>query len=125
MRTDFKSFLRRYGDALGRGDLETVAACWDVPALVLSDRGCVGVESTAQIKDFFGAAGADYRRRGIVATRPVAFDSEPISERVYSIDVQWAALDAEGDERGREHVLYLIRLDDEGAPRIQVTIDRS
>lgn len=42
-----RDFLERYGLALSEGDLTTIVACWDAPALVLSDQGVQPVSAVA------------------------------------------------------------------------------
>lgn len=118
------SFLERYGAALSANDLDGVASCWEVPALVLSDQGSIAVGSEAQIRAFFGAAGEGYRRRGIMATRPASFEVAELAARVLSVDVIWSALDADGNEASRERSYYLLRFDDGSQPRIRVALSR-
>jgi hypothetical protein len=115
-------FLSRYGEALGSGDVDTIARCWEVPALVLTDEGARAVGAEAEIETFFRGAVAWYRAQGGVAAEARAIESEPIGDRLLSVDVTWAALDARGVVTATEHSLYILRLDDRGDPRIRVAI---
>jgi hypothetical protein len=117
-------FLERYGRALSDGDLPGISACWEVPALVLSDQGVVGVSAAAEIEEFFGQAVAWYRSQGLVSTRPLIERLEPMGEKVASVDVRWSALDAAGEERSSERSRYITLLGDDGEPRIRVALPR-
>lgn len=119
-----QAFFGRYGEALGAGDLDSVVSCWGLPALVLSDEGALAVENEEQIREFFGRAIEGYRAQGLEATHPSSVRTVERSPRVVDAEVEWVALDGEGKERTRERVGYLLRLDDEGGPRIHVISHR-
>jgi hypothetical protein len=116
------AFLERYGRAITSGDLDAAAACWAVPALVLADEGAVLVESREEVGAFFARALAAYRSEGLVETRPEIDRVEPLSDRLVSVDVRWPAFDAAGAERASERSRYVVRLDADGGPQIQVAV---
>lgn len=117
-----EDFLERYARALSSGDLDGVVACWEVPALVLSDEGAIAVGEGEEVRRFFASAVEWYRTEGLASTRPTAVEVTELSPRVAGVDVEWSALDADGVERLREGSHYLLRLDDSGRPRIRVTV---
>jgi hypothetical protein len=119
-----EGFLQRYGTALSSGDLDGIASCWEVPALVLSDQGAIAVDTEKQIREFFGAAVKMYQQQGLESTYPLAVNVTELSPRVLSVDVTWSVLDVGGKETLREHSQYLLRLDDAGQPRIRAAISR-
>lgn len=45
---DVSSFLDRYADALARGDLPGIAACYALPALVVGDGATIPVSEPAR-----------------------------------------------------------------------------
>lgn len=121
-RGRIQTFLERYGRAIGSGDLVGAAACWVVPALVLSDEGAIPVESRDEIEAFFGQAVAAYRSQGLVETRPEIERIEVLSDRLVSVDVRWPAFDATGEERASERSRYVLRSGGDGDPQIQVAL---
>lgn len=116
------SFLERYGAALSEGDLDTVAACWEVPAFVVSDHGVIPVQNEDDIRNFFRSAVESYRSQGLDSVRSIASGAEWLTPRIVSLDVRWSALDRDGAERHQEHSNYLLRIDDAGEPRIRVAV---
>lgn len=120
-----REMLERLGQALSEGDAKTVASCWEVPAMVLSDQGATAVAAMAEIELFFDSSIQDYRSRGTVATRPVVGRIQPLSEKVSAVEVSWPSLDSTGTERGIESSYYIVRLGDDGRPYIRVALTRT
>jgi hypothetical protein len=116
------AFLDRYGKALGSGDLATIADAWEVPALVLSDEGARAVSDLAEVRAFFAQARDWYRERGQVGTRPEIEKIEPISDRLVQARVRWLGLDEAGKQVAGERSVYLLRIGDDGQPRIHVAL---
>jgi hypothetical protein len=121
-RDRIQAFLERYGAAIGSGDLDTAAAGWAVPALVLADEGAIPIESRDEIEAFFGQAIASYRIEGLVETRPEIERIDVLSDRLVSVDVRWPAFDVTGAERSSERSRYVLRFDAAGDPQIQVAV---
>jgi len=117
-----RSFVQRYGEALGNGDLTVIVESWGVPSLVVSDRGLQPVERSAQVEALFRSAIAEHRKRKLVTTRPEVEGLERLAERVYSVDVRWTNLDGDGIERASERWRYVLRAAPDEAPRIYVAI---
>ena len=120
-----RGFLERLGRAVSSGDLQAISSCWDVPALVLSDDGATAVASIESIEAFFARAVESYHSRELVSTRPVLEGLELLSERLAAVDVRWLAFDAVGIERASERSRYILRLGDDGEPRIRVALTRT
>jgi hypothetical protein len=97
-----QAFFVRYGEALAAGDLPTIADCYAVPALVLSDAGSIPVAARE--------------------ARPTIVGSEAITERLVFANVRWDYLDEQGSSAQQEGYRYVLRLDDGARPRIQVVI---
>jgi hypothetical protein len=125
LRDDIQGFLDRLGQAISTGDIQAVARCWEVPALVLSDQGAMAIAAVEEIERFFAQAAEYYRGQGLVATRPEIDRVEALGERLCSVNVRWPAFDASGREQTSEHSQYLMRLDDDGQPRIRVAVTLS
>jgi hypothetical protein len=57
-----------------------------------------------------------------VDIRPTLVASEAISERLLSVDVRWEYLDEQGRSAQQNGYRYVLRLQDEASPKIQVVI---
>jgi hypothetical protein len=117
-----RRFLVRYGEALSAGDLKAISSCYAVPSLVLSDEGSVPIASREDIEAAFDGAAERYRAQGLVAVRPTLLASEALSERLISADVRWDYLDEQGRSAQQNSYRYVLRLEDEASPKIQVVI---
>jgi hypothetical protein len=117
-----RRFLVRYGEALSAGDLKAISSCYAVPSLVLSDEGSVPIASREEIEAAFDGAAERYRAQGLVAVRPTLLASEALSERLISADVRWDYLDEQGRSAQQNGYRYVLRLEDEASPKIQVVI---
>jgi len=117
-----RRFLVRYGEALSAGDLKAISSCYAVPSLVLSDEGSVPIASREEIEAAFDGAAERYRAQGLVAVRPTLLASEALSERLISADVRWDYLDERGRSAQQNSYRYVLRLEDEASPKIQVVI---
>jgi hypothetical protein len=117
-----RRFLVRYGEALSAGDLKAISGCYAVPSLVLSDTGSVAIAAREEIEAAFDGAAERYRAQGLVAVRPTLVASETLSERLVSVDVRWDYLDEQGRSAQQNGYRYVLRLEDEASPKIQVVI---
>jgi hypothetical protein len=120
-----RRFLVRYGEALSAGDLKAVSDCYAIPALVLSDAGSVPIAAREEIEAAFDGAAERYRAQGLVGLRPTLVASEALSERLLSVDVRWDYLDEQGRSTQQNGYRYVLRLQDEASPKIQVVIGTS
>jgi hypothetical protein len=117
-----RRFLVGYGEALSAGDLKAISGCYAVPSLVLSDEGSVPITAREEIEAAFDGAAERYRAQGLVAVRPTLVASEALSERLVSVDVRWDYLDEQGRSAQQNGYRYVLRLEDEASPKIQVVI---
>ena len=117
-----RRFLVRYGEALSAGDLKAISGCYAVPSLVLSDTGSVPIAAREEIEAAFDGAAERYRAQGLVAVRPTLVASEALSERLISVEVRWDYLDEQGRSAQQNGYRYVLRLQDEASPKIQVVI---
>ncbi len=118
-----RRFLVRYGKALSAGDLKAISGCYAVPSLVLSDTGSVPITAREEIEVAFDGAAERYRAQGLVAVRPTLVASEALSERLISVEVRWDYLDEQGRSAQQNGYRYVLRLEDEASPKIQVVIE--
>ncbi len=118
-----RRFLVRYGEALSAGDLKAISGCYAVPSLVLSDEGGVPIAAREEIEAAFDGAAERYRAQGLVAVRPTLVASEALSERLVSVEVRWDYLDEQGRSAQQNGYRYVLRLEDEASPKIQVIIE--
>jgi ketosteroid isomerase-like protein len=117
-----RAFFVRYGDALAAGDLPTIAESYTVPALVLSDAGSISVATREEVEAAFRGAAEGYRAQRSVSARPTILGFEAITGRLMFADVRWDYLDEQGSSVRQEGYRYLLRMDDEAGPQIQVVI---
>lgn len=118
------SFFTSYGTALTTGDVRSVAQCYALPTLVLSDAGSLPVTTPREIETAFRGATEGYRVRGLVAAHPTLGKIEPLSSEIVSVDIEWKYLDARGGVAAREAYRYLLRVRPSDDLRIQVVIAR-
>ena len=57
-----------------------------------------------------------------MAVRPTLVGLEVLSERLACVDVRWDYLDEQGRSAQQNAYRYVLRLEDEASPRIQVVI---
>jgi hypothetical protein len=117
-----RRFLVRYGEALSAGDLKAISGCYAVPSLVLADEGSVPIAAREEIEAAFDGAVERYRAQGLVAVRPTLVASEALGERLVWVDVRWDYLDEQGRSAQQNGYRYVLRLEDEASPKIQVVI---
>jgi hypothetical protein len=117
-----RRFLVRYGEALSAGNLKAISGCYAVPSLVLSDEGSVPIAAREEVEAAFEGAAERYRAQGLVAVRPTLVTSEALSERLVWVDVLWDYLDEQGRCAQQGGYRYVLRLEDETSPKIQVVI---
>lgn len=117
-----RTMLQRFAHAFTSGDGGGAAACWEVPALVVSDEGSRPVSALSEVAAFFGAAKEQYSRHGVTGTRVDVLGMVWHTERVASVTVRWPWLDAQGKDVGRsETSVYVVRVTD-GAAKICAAI---
>jgi len=119
---ELKAFLRRYGEALIVGDPPGIIACYAVPCLFLSDATSTAVAARSEIRDLFGSAAEQYLAQGIVAAHPNILRSEAVTESLVWAEVSWDYRDDQGNSAQPEIYRYVLRLDAETGPQIQVVI---
>ena len=117
-----RRFLVRYGEALSAGDLKAISGCYAVPSLVLSDEGSVLIAAREEIEAAFDGAAERYRAQGLVAVRPALVASEALSEGLVLVEVRWDYIDEQGRSAQQNGYRYVLRLEDEASPKIQVVI---
>src|SRR5687767_2345522 len=106
-----RSMLQRFARAFTTGDGKGAAACWDVPALVVSQEGNRAVAKREEVEAFFGGAQAQYHAQGVTGTRADVQCIEWHSGLLASVTVRWPYLDAQGREVGRsESSVYVVRV---------------
>jgi hypothetical protein len=117
-----RRFLVRYGEAVAMGDLKAISGCYAVPALVLSEEGSVPIAVREEIEAAFDGTAERYRAQGLVGLRPTLLSSEALSERLLWVDVRWEYLDEQSRSAQQNRYRYVLRLEDEESPKIEVVI---
>jgi len=118
-----QTMLEHFAEAFTHGDGKGAAECWDVPALVVSDDGVKAVSEVGEVEAFFGGAAEQYNSKGITGTRPEILEVDWLTERLASVRVRWPYLGEDGKvKKGSESSTYVVRNDDQGAPKIVTAI---
>lgn len=126
MQTDqISQLLEQLGQALSAGDLHKAAACWGVPALVLSDEAAMAVSDRSEIEEFFSQAADWYHLQGIASTKPDIERVDRLSEKLAAVDVRWPSFDASGKEQSSERSHYIVQLAEDGQVYIRVALART
>jgi ketosteroid isomerase-like protein len=116
-RARLEGFFVRYGEAVSAGELQTISACYAVPAIVISDEGAIPIATREEVEAAFDGAAQAYRAQGMVAARPTVLKAEALTEKLVSADVRWDYVDEEGRSAQQNGYRYVLRLE-EAAPRI-------
>ena len=124
-RISLETFIEAYGKAISTGDLERAADSWEIPALVLSDQGTTVVNTREEVMGFFEKASASYKSQGRTSTIGEIISKEYLTKNIVALDVRWPSFDVEGKAKAVEMSHYLLRIGDDGKPRIQVALTRS
>ena len=119
---ELKAFFKRYGKVLIAGDLPDIAACYAVPCLFLSDSTSTAIAARSEIKDIFEGAAEQYFAQGLVTAHPNILRSEAVTESLVWAEVSWDYHDDHGNSAQPEIYRYMLRLDAETGPQIQVVI---
>jgi hypothetical protein len=117
-----QAFFDELARALIAGEGATIAAMWDVPALVVDDEAVLGIDSLAEVQAFFGSARDQYNARGIIDTRAEVVRLDWVTNRIVMAEVRWPYLDKGGHEVGEELSTYTVRENDEGELKLRVAV---
>lgn len=123
-RISLETFIEAYGKAISSDDLERAADSWEIPALVLSDQGTTSVNTKEEVMGFFEKASASYRSQGRTSTIGEIIGKEYLTKNIVALDVRWPSFDVHGKAKAVEMSHYLLRIGDDGKPRIQVALTR-
>lgn len=119
---ELKAFLKRYGEALIAGDLSTVADCYTVPCLFLSDYASTAVDARSGVANLLEAAVGRLRDQSLVAAHPNVVRAEAVTESLVWTEVSSDYRDAHGNSAQPEIYRYVLRLDTDVGPLIRVVI---
>jgi hypothetical protein len=108
-------FFDRYGAALTSGDLSTIASCYAMPGMVVSDSYSFSFSSPAAVAlSFLGAAPA-YREKELVAAHARLRDVRRLTQSLTEVDVDWEFLDSQGGFLRGDSIRYVLRIGAQGA----------
>lgn len=117
-------FFDRYGAALTSGDLSTIASCYAMPGMVVSDSYSFSFSSPAAVAlSFLGAAPA-YQERELVAAHAQLRDVRRLTQSLTEVGVDWEFLDSQGGFLLGDSIRYLLRMGAQG-PQICVVVRSS
>ena len=117
-----QSFFQSYARVLSAGDLPGVAACYEVPALVLGDQVAIAVPDLKAVEAAFAGAADRYRAQGMVEVAPEITRIDEITPRMAMVEITWSYLDANKAVRQQTRYRYLVRDSDGGVPKIRVVL---
>jgi hypothetical protein len=124
-RISLEAFIEAYGKALSAGESGQIADSWELPSLVLSDQGTTVVQTKDEVMAFFEKASASYRAQGRTSTIGEIISKEYLTKNIVAVDVRWPSFDDDGRAKAIEMSHYLVRVGQDGKPRIQVALTRS
>lgn len=119
---ELKAFLKHYGEALVAGNLSSITACYAVPCLFLSDGTSAAIAARSEIRELFEGAAGQYRAQGLVVAHPNILRSEAVTKSLVWAEVSWDYRDSQGNSAQPEIYRYVLRLDADTGPQIQVVI---
>ena len=105
-----------------RGTLRPSPIATPYRCLCSRTRGSIPVATREEVEAVFQGAAQGYHAQGLVGARPTIVGSEAITERLVSADVRWDYLDEQGCSAQQNGYRYVLRLEDETDPKIQVVI---
>lgn len=123
-RISLEAFIESYGKALSSGEVEVIADSWELPSLVLSDKGTTVVNTKEDVMAFFEKAGASYKAQGRTSTIGEIIGRENLTKNLVAVDVRWPSFDDQGRAKAVEMSHYVLRVGEDGKPRIQVALTR-
>jgi hypothetical protein len=119
---DVRHWFDDYARALTNGDGPSIAAMWDVPAILLSEQGVRSMANAEEIaKVFLGMRGM-YALRGIVDTRPDLQLVEWLTERIVAVRVRWPLFDELHRELSAASSAYTLIRDRAGELKVRVMV---
>jgi hypothetical protein len=119
---ELKAFLKRYGEALMAGDLPTVADCYTLSCLFLSDAASTTVATHRELANLVRAAFGRLHDQGLITAHPNVLRAEAVTESLVWTEVSWDYHDHHGNSAQPEIYRYVLRLNAEVGPLIQVVI---
>lgn len=121
---EVRHYFDAYARALTRGDGEAIAALWELPGLLMNDRGVRAVANSAEIVKIFAGAKGMYARRGIVDTRPDIQYVEWLTQRIVVADVRWPLFDVLHQELGSQASTYTLMRSRSGDLKLRIAVLR-
>ena len=110
-KSRIQAFLIDFSQRLTKGDGQGIADKFALPAFVAGDDMALPLTEKEQIAKFFGQGPEQYNKMGIVDTRPEIDQIEPLTGKLFSVDVRWPYVYADGHETAGESSRYLLQLD--------------
>jgi hypothetical protein len=117
-------FFDRYGTALTTGDLPTIASCYRLPGMVVSDTHSFTFSSPAAVALSFVGAAPAYRELQVVAAHAELEDVQKLGDGLLMVAVRWEYLDSRGRSVPGEGYRYVVQMGGSalGAPGPQICV---
>jgi hypothetical protein len=121
-KSRIQTLLSDFGRGLSEGDGKALADLFALPAYVIGDDMAMPLTERKQVEQLFGAGKEQYARMGIVEARPEIQQIEPLTAKLFSVDVKWPYVYEDGHETAGEASRYLVQLDDDAVRFRSVTM---
>jgi hypothetical protein len=121
---EVRQYFDAYARALTSGDGGQIAALWDLPGMLMNDRGVRAVARPDEIAKIFVGARNMYALRGIVDTRPDIQYVEWLTERIVVADVRWPLFDVLQQERASQASTYTLMRGRSGDLKLRMVVLR-
>lgn len=82
-------FYDHYGRTLTSGRLETIAACYIAPALIVGGVRATLIADIAEVAAAFDGTAERYAAEGLVGAVPTVVAVEHLTDTLASVDVHW------------------------------------
>lgn len=123
-RREIGHMLAAFAQAVMLGDARSVAALWEVPALVISDEGTRAIATLDEVAMYFEGVSKEYARRGVSGARPEIQRVSWLTDRLVTVVVRWPYLAADGRDLGRvESSTLVLRRNDSDQLRVVAVLE--
>lgn len=119
VRAEVQALFDQLANALDDGDREAGARLFEVPALVVTPRGAIALDTPRAVVQHLAQA-----HERPAATRADLVDLERIGERLVVATVRWPHLDDAAAEISAATADYTLHRDDRGLLRIRAVLMR-
>lgn len=106
-----RNFFAAFADALNRGDGQAMAGMFALPGFVIGEGVADAFTEADQIAAFYRGASEQYRRMGVIGTRPEIQQIEQLTRSLLLVRIYWPYLFEDGREEPGEDSRYVLQFE--------------